>query len=272
MITGGSGMVGSQIDFGKKPPRSVLNILDEKSIQNAVKKYRPSAILHLAALVDMQICENSPELAYETNVLGTYNIAKICGEKNIRLVFLSTGAVFNGRKKTPYMETDSASPLNVYGRTKYIGEIIIKDLVKNHLILRTGWLFGGGKKGDKKFALKFFKMMQKGETIFAIQNRYGSPTYVLDLVQGITKLMRSRLTGTIHLVNSGTASYFDIARFMLKSGKFSAKIRAIKILNHASTKLKRGKMEGMKSKKISLRPWQEAMREYINYLIKHIKH
>lgn len=261
-------MIGSQINFGKKPPRSVLNILDEKSIRNAVNKYKPSALLHLAALVNMDICEKNPEQAYETNVVGTYNIAKICREKNIRLVFISTGAVFDGKKKTPYLETDATSPLSVYGRTKRIGEIIVSDLVKNSLILRTGWLFGGGEKKDKKFVIKFLKMMQKGETIFAIRDRYGSPTYVPDLIQAIAKLIRSRLTGTVHLVNSGTASYFDIARFILKLGDFKTKVSAVKSRDHDSKNLRRAKSEMMKSEKISLRPWKEAMGEYIISLIK----
>ena len=215
LITGGSGMIGSQADFGIKPNHQELDILDPKSIANALDKYKPSTVLHLAAMINMAECEKYPERAHETNVTGTYNITSACKERNIKLIYISTCAVFDGTKKEPYSETDMPNPLNVYGKTKWLGEKISQELIPNTLIVRTGWLFGG-RNADTRFIKRFFEQCQRGEEIKATVNRSGSPTYVPDLLNMIEKLLQNDHSGIVHVANNGAASYFEVGQFIKK--------------------------------------------------------
>ena len=265
LITGGSGMVGSQTKFGIKLGRKELDINNTSSIEKAFRKHKPDIVLHLAAMTDMMECEKYPKKAFELNVSGTENLAKVCRENNIKLVYISTCAVFDGKKKTPYIEGDTPKPLNVYGKTKLQGEIVSRIILPEVLIIRTGWLFGGGKK-DKKFVKKVFDSLKTGNEVKAVSDRRGSPTYIPDLLNEIKKLIDQESKGIFHIVNTGNASYFEIAKEIKKLGKFKSKIISVKTKDLESPKLNRGKMEGLKSKNIKLRPWEKALKEYLKNL------
>jgi dTDP-4-dehydrorhamnose reductase len=262
IITGGDGMVGSQVNFGMRLNRKQLNFLNKKSINRAVDKYKPNVIVHLGALVDMLACEKNPKLAYKINTTGTKNLAEICKKRNIKLVYMSTCAVFNGNKKTPYKEIDKTGSPNVYGQTKLEGELVIQKILKDYLIIRTGWLFGGGE-NDKKFVRVMYLKMKTGEEIKAVNDRYGSPTYVKDLLKEIYKLIKENKSGIYHIVNDGCVSYFEVAKYIKSIGKFKTKIIGIKSKGIENKNLKRGKMEALTSSKIKLRSWKEAVKEYL---------
>mgnify|MGYP001580137026 CR=1 FL=1 len=264
LITGGSGMIGTNISFGVKPSSKELDITNYSDIENAIKKYKPEAILHLAAFIDMKKSEEDPIQAYEVNVLGAYNIAKACRKYKIYLSYLSTCAVFNGKKASPYVESDKTDPLNVYGKTKLAGEMIINDLVKESLIIRTGWLFGVNPSEDKKFVGKTILKFKNGETVVATSDRTGSPTYIKDLVSTLEKLINQKKIGLLHVVNDGTASYLEIAKMIKKLGNFSGKLKGVKASDIEPKELKRGKMEGLSSEKIKLRSWQDALEDYVS--------
>lgn len=262
IITGGDGMVASQADFGVKLTHKELDILKPASIEKAIQKYKPDTILHLAAMTNMLECQKNPKAAYQTNVLGTCNIAAACKTHNIKLVYLSTCAVFDGKKLSAYKITDAPNPLNIYGTTKWLGEIIAKDLAPNSLIIRTGWLFGGGSNIDTKFAYKVFKVLKENREVKATSDRVGSPTYIKDLLEAIQELIKKDAKGIFHIVNKGTASYFEIAKEIKKAGKFSALVKPLKAHKIENKQLKRGKMEGL-AQNIPIRSWKAALKEYI---------
>lgn len=263
LVTGGSGMVGSQVKFGIKPGHKELDITNINSIDEAVKKYQPNAILHLAAFANMIGCEENKIKAKKINVIGTENIARICKKYGVRLVYISTCAVFDGKKKTPYLEKDKAKSLNVYGRTKLEGEKIAQKILPGVLIVRTGWLFGGNKT-DKKFIQLTLQKFKNSEEVMATSDRKGSPTFIPDLLNTIEKLINKSEIGIYHIVNSGTASYADIAKEIKKLGKFKQKIKKVKAFDIENKKLKRGKNESLASSKIKLRSWKVALKEYLS--------
>jgi dTDP-4-dehydrorhamnose reductase len=262
IITGGSGMVGSQVNFGIRLNHKQLDFLNKKSINSAIDKYEPNIIVHLGALVDMLACEKNPKLAHKINVTGTKNLAEICKKRNIKLVYMSTCAVFNGNKKTPYKEIEKTGSPNVYGQTKLEAELIIQKILKDYLIIRTGWLFGGGK-NDKKFVRAIYLKMKAGDEIKAVNDRYGSPTFVSDLLNETYKLIKENKSGIYHIVNNGCVSYFEVAQYIKSIGKFKAKIVGIKSKSIENKNIKRGKMEALTSYKIKLRSWKKAVREYL---------
>lgn len=266
LVTGGTGMVGQCVPFGIRPGHPELDVTDPESIEMAVKKYTPSVILHLAAYTNMQDCQSHPELARAVNVEGTKNIARACKHHHIYLVYLSTCGVFNGKKKTPYVETDIPHPLTVYGQTKYEGELAVRNIQKDSLIIRTGWLFGGRLETDIKFVGITIRKFLRNKPVVATVDRFGSPTYINDLFSAIKKLIDRRRTGIIHIVNSGVASYFEIAGAVKKIGKFGGTLTPVLQKDIESAGLPRGPLEALVSTRIRLRPWQNALRDYMSSL------
>jgi len=266
LITGGSGMVGSQIGFGIKPTHRTLDLTRPKTIEKTLDKYRPDIVLHLAAFTDMLKAERYPKEAYKINVDGTYNLALSCQKRDIYFVYLSTCAVFNGKKQYPYNEKDVPLPVNVYGKTKWLGEKVVQKIIPKSLIIRTGWLFGGNSI-DKKFVKTCFEKCLRGELIKATFDRFGSPTYIPDLITKVKQFIDNNTSGIIHVVNSGQVSYFEIAKLIKKLTNSHTVIKPVRAKDVESPLLKRGVMEALISEKIHLRPWQQALQEYIKLLL-----
>ncbi|MBI2640898.1 MAG: NAD(P)-dependent oxidoreductase [Candidatus Sungbacteria bacterium] len=264
LVTGGSGMVGSSVEFGMKPDHKEFNILDMSKMRSWVRRHHPSAILHLAAFADMEGCERNPAKAYELNVLGTYNLARVAKEFGVRLVYMSTCAVFDGKKKTPYTVNDVPAPLNVYGRTKSLGECAVLDIVPDSLVVRTGWLFGKGPGSEKKFINFCIRKLREGGEVRATNDRFGSPTYIPDLLEAIGALIRGKRRGVVHVVNKGTTSYFEVAQKIREYGGLQGKITAISGKTVEKALVKRGVMEGLITS-VPMRSWQRALKDYVSY-------
>lgn len=265
LVTGGEGNLGSQISFGQKLGKDKLDVLDPKSIRQAFDFYKPSVLIHCAVLIDMGICESNPEKAYELNVIGTFNVAKACREKGVKMVYVSSCSVFKGDKSTPYNESYAPEPISVHGQTKRIGEIITSTLNPNALIVRTGWLFGNSRT-SKGFVNYCIKRLKSHQDIEAGEDRFGSPTYIRDFVEEVQRLIDEDASGIFHIVNTGCISYFELAQNVRRLKGSSAEIKPVKVALVQGNKVKRGKMEALTSDKITLRPWQEALKEYIEAL------
>lgn len=268
LITGGDGMVGSYFDFGIKTDKNTLDISDKNAVMDYFNKHRPEIVIHLAAETDVDLCEKDPSRAYNINVLGTYNIAAASKKFGVKMVYISTTAVFDGKEEKLYLEEDSPNPQSVYGRTKYLGEIITKDIVPNCLIVRAAWMFGGGPEKDKKFITKIIKQLNLPE-IKVANDKIGSLTFAKDFVKGIQTLLKENKTGIYHLANKGTCSRYDIASEIVKLLNSSAKIVPVSS-DYFKLPAPRGN-ETLGSKLDIMRPWQEALKEYLetewkNYL------
>ncbi len=262
LITGGSGRLGSLVNFGTKFSHQELDITNIKTIEKVLEIYKPSVLLHLAAL-DISTSQQYPDKAYDVNVVGTLNIAKSCKEKGIKMVYMSSCTIFDGKKKIPYNEDDIPNPIHIYGQTKRIGESITLDLVSNSLIIRTGWPFGNlaANKGFVNICLN--KLRNREDLEVLTLDRSGSPTYIPDLLVEIKRLIDRDASGIYHVVNSGIASYFEIGKEVKKLGGFKTKIKKGRIKNTKPDFPERGKMEALISRKIKLRSWQDALSEYI---------
>ena len=119
------------------------------------------------------------------------------------------------KKKEPYKEDDEPNPQNYYGRSKHIGELVVRGMLKNYIIARAGWMFGGGPKKDQKFVAKIIKQLDQPE-IRAVSDKMGSPTYAKDLINGIKKLLFADKIGTYHLSDKGVCSRYDVAMEIVK--------------------------------------------------------
>lgn len=264
LITGSTGMVGGYIDFGIKTDRRSLDVTDLKEAINVCKKHKPDIIIHLAAETDVDRCERDPEQAYLVNTIGTYNIAVAAKEVGAMLVYVSTAAVFDGVKKEPYLEVDAPNPQNYYARSKFLGELAVQGTLKkeDYIIARAGWMFGGGPERDLKFVAKIIPQFKNPE-IKAVNDKFGSPTFGKDLVTGIQKLIIDGKRGIFHMSNKGMCSRYDVAKFVADVLQSKALVTSVDS-SFFNLDAARGGSEGMASSLDIMRPWQDALKEYLN--------
>ena len=256
-------MVGSYVDFGVKTDRRLLDITDCDETLKVVKFYKPKTIIHLAAATDVDRCERDPEYAYSANTVGVYNIAAAAKEVKAKLVYVSTAGVFDGKKNGPYNEEDEPNPQNYYGRSKYLGELIVRGMLKDYIIARVCWVFGGGPAKDRKFGAKIIEQLRtRNPEIKAVDDQFSSPTFGKDLVAGIKYLLQTGEIGLFHLANKGVCSRYDLARQIVANLKSNAKVIPVNS-SFFNLDAKRGNNEGLVSKTDIMRPWQEALKEYL---------
>lgn len=261
LITGGSGTIGSYFDFGLRPSSEELDIRDKKNVSDFISNNKPGVVIHLAAITDLKFCEDNPKIAEETNVKGTENLAEASEKTGALFVYLSSNAVFDGCKKTPYLEDDQTNPINHYGWTKLKSEKIVMGICKNWLIVRTCWVFGGKDK-DKRFVDKIINQLGNKEIRVASDN-IGSPTYAKDLVENINTLIAKNKRGIFHISNDGLATRFEEAKFITDYSNWHGKLIPVPVESFNSG-YKFPKNESLASKFIKLRTWQKALREYLD--------
>lgn len=269
LITGSEGVIGSSLNFGIKKSHQELDVTKKEEIKKVCEELNPSGILCLSS-IDLRKCEENPLHAYNVNVFGVYNLAKEAKKRKIPLVLLSTGAVFSGGAEDSFSEESIPNPLNIYGQTKYLAEIIILGSSDKNLIVRTGWVFGADKNSKKKNI--FDKMLDsavEGREIKATYDQYGSPVYIKDLISELKKLISKDYSGIYHIINFGRVSAADFIETATSYLKNKPKINKVSVSEFIST-IKRSPSEYLVSKKIKLRTWQEALKDYL-YSIKAIK-
>lgn len=254
-------MVGSYVDFGIKTDRDSLDVTDLKGVLNVCRKYKPEVILHLAAEADVDRCEREPEHAYAVNSIGTYNMAIAARELDAKLIYISTAGVFDGKKQCPYTEEDKPNPLNYYGHSKYLGELAVRGMLKNYIIARADWMFGGGQGKDKKIVAKIIEQFNKPE-IFGVNDNLGSPTFGKDLIAAIKRLIADNAVGLFHLTNKGACSAYKFIKEMVDILGQDIKVRPV---NSSFFKLDatRWANKSLDSRVDLMRPWQEALKEYL---------
>lgn len=285
LITGADGMLGESLltqlkkkdhilfafsHTKKTKDLTPLEITEHAQVEKVITTHKPDIIIHLAALTNVDHCELNRKEAFKVNYEATKNIVSICKKENIHLYFLSTGAVFSGEKKKPYIENDVCSPVNVYGETKLKAEEEVKKL-SSYCIIRTGWLIGGGSKDTKFVSLILSQLKNKVPLLRAVSDVYGSPTLTFDLAEGIIKLIKRNAVGILHVVNRGMATRFDISKKILEILKSNVALEEVPF-GYFKEKANRPRMEALDSSKLkskyhlSLPPWQVSLRTYIKSL------
>lgn len=215
MITGAHGQLGQALQAAFTGEdvlalgRAELDVADPQAVERRLVSFHPELILHAGALTDVDRAEREPVLAYRINALGTKNLALAARRLGARLLYVSTDYAFSGDKGSPYLEYDPVGPLNHYGRSKLAGEAVVREIMPEHYIVRTSWVFGPGGQGN--FLKAILKLAQDRPVIQVVDDQFGSPTYTRDLAAAIRVLVRRPTFGTYHLVNAGECSRLELA-------------------------------------------------------------
>lgn len=268
-------MVGHAIKEELQPPQFSLMMTDKDSLNvddhSEVMKFAVNNydfIIHLAAMTDLEECEKDSKSAYLTNTIGTANMVWLARYLNIPIVYISTAGIFDGEKIGPYFTDDEPNPINHYGRSKWYGENFVTNYSK-HYVLRAGWMMGGGPEVDKKFINKIFKKIKKGEKkIYVCDDIIGSPTYTIDLARSIKHIMllsREIRYGIYNCSCQGKASRFEVAKKMVEYLNVDVEIIPVSSVGvMLEFPCKRSKNESLYTPKFTMRPWEAALKEYIN--------
>jgi dTDP-4-dehydrorhamnose reductase len=253
-----------------------LDVSDAKAVSDVISRFAPDWVLHLAAETDVDRCEREPDHAFTMNVLATENVALAADRAKCGMLYVSTGAVFDGVKGEAYTEYDSPNPVNVYGHTKLEGEHVACSIVRNALVVRAGWMVGAWER-DKKFVYKIINQLREGRTeLAAVDDKVGSPTFTEDFARQIPSLLSLGRRGVFHLVNEGRATRFDIATRIVYTLGLSNKVAVTPVSSaHFPLPAPRASSEALRNYRLQLLgvdqmpSWQQSLDGYVKRLWAH---
>jgi dTDP-4-dehydrorhamnose reductase len=280
-VTGAGGQLGRAI--GRLRPDAVLlaredlDVTDAGAAAEVIAKHAPAVVVHAAAWTAVDRAEAEPDRAWAVNVGGTEAVARAAANVDALLVYPSTDYVFSGDAARPYREDDATKPRSVYGRTKLEGEGSARTC-PSHLIVRTSWVFGDG----DNFVRAIVERGRTEGALDVVDDQVGRPTYALDLAGGLLELVDGGHVKTFHLAGDGEpCSRADLADAALDSafqaGMMDAKPQVKRL---ATEEWARGRMGPVAARPrysvldcsraasvgIRLRPWREAVEDYVSRL------
>jgi dTDP-4-dehydrorhamnose reductase len=225
LITGSAGQLGCDLvrvlnaDHELFPlSRNELDVTDNRKVIETAERIRPDVIIHTAAQTNVDLAESQVELTYRVNALGARNVAVAAQKTGAKLVHLSTGYVFDGTKKEPYHEFDPPSPIGVYGASKLVGEQYVAMFCDRFFIVRASWLYG---LHGNNFVTKILSRVRREKNITVVDDKYGSPTYSLDLAHFIRHLLTTEKYGIYHAANEGGCSRYEFAAAIVEAANLT---------------------------------------------------
>ncbi|MGO9567507.1 MAG: dTDP-4-dehydrorhamnose reductase [Desulfomonilaceae bacterium] len=275
LVVGSKGMLGRDLirimhECGTKTVALDVDELDIRgadSVMDAFARYQPDVVINAAAYTDADGCESMPERAFSVNARGPKNLARASLESGSFLVQISTDYVFDGTKRSPYVEDDLINPLGAYGRSKAEGEHHVREILPtNHCIVRTQWLFGAY---GKNFVEAILSQAHEKDVLRVVDDQRGCPTYAQDLAKAVLKLCELRAQGTFHLSNSGEATWREFACHILElAGLSSVRVEPMTTeeLGRAAPRPTYSVLDNFRFNELtgsSLRAWEEALAAYL---------
>ena len=271
-ITGASGLLGAGLVrvLGMKHEvfgltREHADIRNLTSIRSAIAQLHPTVVIHCAGIASPDVCETDPELAFAVNVEGTRNVLRATQAAGASLAFISTDAVFDGRKRSPYEEDDPPNPLSVYGRTKLEGEQMVAADSGNY-VFRVCVLFGRDK---IDFVSKGLRAAARRENYVVASDQYGTATYIDDAALAMLRVIEMQAFGVYHVANSGECTREDLARTAVEMAGLNPKAIVGCTLMDMKRPGPRVPYSVLSTRALAeigaapLRSWQQALLEYI---------
>lgn len=224
LVTGANGQLGQAIEFisGNYPEinfvfcdSSELDITNKENCREAFIKYKPNFCINAAAYTAVDKAESEPQKAHLINVIGPTNLAEICKEYEVVLLHISTDFVFDGNQTKPYTEMDTPNPTSVYGQSKLDGEKAIQEILKQHFIIRTSWVYS---QFGNNFMKTMLRLASERDSLSVVNDQIGTPTNAVDLAEALIKIVSSDLQlitsnfGIYNFSNEGHCSWYDFAK------------------------------------------------------------
>lgn len=282
LIVGADGQLAFDLIRVLKPDYEVIearyadfDVSDFSGTRAHVAHARPDIVINTAAYNKTEEAERDPEKSFRVNAIGAYHVACAATGIGASIFYFGTNYVFDGTKES-FSEEDKPNPLNVYGASKYAGEILTKIANKKAFIIRTSNLFGTHQgKGGKgyNFVSMMLEKAKSGEEVRVVNDQFGSPTYAHDLALKIKELIdRNIAPGMYHITNSGSCSWYEFAAKIFELSGVDPRALVGIPTPEGALLIKRPRNTTLVSKKLAalgivpMRPWQEAVAAYFDEL------
>ncbi len=251
-----------------------MDITDGLNVEKVITKADPDGVIHCAAWTAVDLAEDEDKVSKVrlVNGNGTENIAKICKKLGCKMMYISTDYVFDGQGTRPWEPDDARKPINIYGQTKYEGELAVEKWLDNYFIVRISWVFG---LNGKNFIKTMLNLAKNRDTVTVVNDQVGSPTYCYDLARLLVDMVETEKFGRYHATNEGMCSWYEFAcEIFRQAGELGheecAKVSVVPVSSDAyPTKAKRPNNSRMSKKKLTengferLPSWQDALSRYL---------
>ena len=242
-----------------------MDITDADQVNKVIKEAAPDAVIHCAAYTAVDAAEDNEEICRKVNAQGTENIAKVCEELDIKMMYISTDYVFNGQGERPWEPDDEREPLNVYGQTKYEGELAIEEHVKKFFTVRIAWVFGVN---GKNFIKTMLNLGKTHDHLTVVNDQTGSPTYTYDLARLLVDMIQTDKYGRYHATNEGLCTWYEFACEIFKQAGMDVSVAPVSSDEYPA-KAERPSNSRMDKSKLTangfqpLPTWQDALSRYL---------
>jgi len=258
--------------------RTEADITNETTVRAALDVHRPAVVVNGAAYTSVDRAEREPDIVATANVAGPAVLASVCASTNVPLIHLSCDYVFNGTKKTAYVENDRVAPISVYGRTKAEGEAKVRELLPRHVILRTSWIYGPH---GVNFLRNVLKLAGERDELRMVSDQIGCPTATIDIAEAVLAVVRklateAKVSGIFHFAGTGATSRSGFAaeivqRQAIFTGK-TPKVAEIKMAEYpvAAARPLNCELDSSRFKTAfgySAAPWQHRVAEIVAALL-----
>lgn len=254
------GLVGIGVDIEE------MDITDAEACMRVITGADVDAVIHCAAYTAVDAAEDNLELCRKINGDGTRNVALACKAADVKMMYISTDYVFDGKGTRPWEPDDHRDPLNVYGLTKYEGELAIEELLERYFTVRIAWVFGVA---GKNFIRTMLRIGKEHGAVSVVDDQVGSPTYTYDLARLLVDMVQTERYGRYHATNEGTCSWYEFAvEIFRQAGMDHVTVTPVSSSEFAA-KAVRPENSRMSKEKLSdngftrLPPWQDALSRFL---------
>ena len=217
LVTGAKGQLGTDLmdELAKRGIEGIgvdveeMDITDRDACMRVISEAKADAVIHCAAYTAVDAAEDHVDLCRRINGEGTRNVALACRETGAKLMYISSDYVFDGTGTRPWEPDDERHPLNVYGQTKYEGELAVEELTEKFFIVRIAWVFGVA---GKNFIKTMLRLGEERGAVSVVDDQVGSPTYTYDLARLLVDMIQTDRYGRYHATNEGLCSWYEFAK------------------------------------------------------------
>lgn len=243
-----------------------MDITDASLVRKVICEASPDAVIHCAAYTAVDAAEDNEALCMRINAEGTRNIALVCKELDIKMIYISTDYVFDGEGEHFWQPDEARHPLNVYGQSKYEGELAVESLLEKYYIVRIAWVFGVN---GKNFIKTMLNLGKTRDHLTVVSDQVGSPTYTYDLSRLLVDMVETDKYGRYHATNEGLCSWYEFACEIFKQAGFEHVTVSPVSSDEFPAKAKRPSNSRMSKDKLTengfkrLPSWQDALSRYL---------
>ncbi len=273
LVTGAKGQLGTDLmnELAKRGIEGIgvdvqeMDITDAKACRRVIKNSGADAVIHCAAYTAVDAAEDNVDLCRRINGEGTRNVAQACKEADTKLMYISTDYVFDGQGTRPWEPDDERHPLNVYGQTKYEGELAVEELSDKYFIVRIAWVFGVA---GKNFIKTMLRLGKERGAVSVVDDQIGSPTYTYDLARLLVDMIQTDKYGRYHATNEGLCSWYEFAKEIFRQAGMDVPVTPVSS-DQFPAKAARPSNSRLSKEKLSengferLPAWQDALGRFL---------